>query len=1378
MPVSNNINNNNRKKKQQHNTQNDKRDIFGRNLSYLLSCHGSTKQIINQIDPYSYDMESGETPIHILLSRGQFYKAFKLYKKWKSDMEYLSHKFGGHIFEQFDRDGLNPLELYNVILSDSFRNGKWPNFLTYKDSKLNISTNLDDLVHWDVKDNVTTNIRSSFTKFSNINQKYDYQIINQGSHILTLGSNTHYNLGTGNKDDRQNFFQLQIDQLHNITFPPSDNKFNQVHMTKYNSLISTSDNEIFICGNAARGRLGIGSNETHLFSFTKLDTFPSDMPINKISTSDHHTLVLCDNESSTVYSWGWNSYSQLGYQTNNSNKLNFDESACGLVPRRISFLENKNIVMVACSKIHSCAVTKNGEVYLWGLNMGQMGKITHSNQDVEYLGKHGHIVIKPIIITLKHLKIEQIICSEFVTFIRSENNVLTVFVNNTVKTFKIPLARSKNFKEIDAFNHFTKREIPSKVVDMKCSNKSGNNLCFRYECGRVGIITLKNESANCWNTLNNNILPVNLVWTPNFNFRKCSDFDVGFKGDIIVVTSSGEVFKTKNLTNNTFEKIHSSKLLSGRVLKVACNSTFGSLALIKEDTSNIPILYRKDSLVNDFAKYSPFVPYINQEDNSVISEFNQQDYCSSIKPKFFEYDGKIQLDEDKELSVSDAKFDICFIDDSTKETLCYAHKLILKTRCPQLLGLLKSDKEVVSKDGSIIFYSTLEIINGCNIVKVSGTNSSTIKDIIHYIYTDKKPDKQQANMILLDLVEGALHFEQLSDYLHTLLTSILNEEATPTNSLVDTKIELEDGTMYAHSMILSSRNAYFKAVTSNHWETKDNDGIIYINLKHISKEQFYCILSYIYGLSYNETLENVLQGKDFSDCLLFLSTLLEHTNELLLLPFKNYLECILAKYVNQETVFSILLNAYTSKATLLVLICNWYITTSIGNLFSKEAIPILDTYFDEDLWKLLERQSNYLLTYNRSAFGKLPCWYDDGSTNWIDLFKDNLEIFNELFMSSDRVFKPVFDLKISTSSDNKMKNSGTNRRRSSVLDQPKPLLNLHSSHNHIPHKERRSSSQTESPKFNNSWKKNHLNDSAIDDESPEEFIKVSKRNRRKTSEAPIPSKLKTPNYPTKEESEVLLHTQENLSLPSLMSSRVSTPTSEISSSNRTIEEDPLSHKTFGAFKKNNQKQRRKQCVIEELEEKETEHKPAWKMPSKNEKSQPIKNEKKPKAVPKASMALPSLLTTASIDIKEAPKKNRRKSAKKIETQSHSYTEFVSTGNPGGIRPYVTSNKVEVNEISAAFANPNSTEKTSAEEKLAAMEFEKWFAEESAKVQKKLKKTKNKNNVEAVFGSSQTIPDFLAPQDKTHKTKKKIKAKFSGKNKKSGIKDLTDLNRLL
>ena len=1370
--TNSNNNNNNKKKRQQNkiiiNQNEDKRDIFGRSLSYILSYQGSIDKVQKDIDPYSYDLESGYTPMHILLSTGQFQKAFMLYQKWKLDVEDLSSKFGGHIFELYDRDGLNPLDLYNLTLYNNlFLNNnkntsstdRWPSFLAYSNSEFGIQ----DSIHWDLPSDSTSN------KFSNLylyetNKRSSTQ--SYGTHILTLGSNVHYNLGTGNKDDRQNFFQLNINQLTNNTFPPDGTTFNHIYMNKYNSLVTTSDNQIYVTGNASRGRLGNGSTDTHLFQFTKLSNLPSDISIESVCTSDHHTLLL--SSSSSVYSWGWNSYYQLGYQTNNSNKSKFDENSFSSVPKRINFLENKNIKMISCSKIHSCAVTHMGEVYLWGLNVGQMGKtshsLTHNVNDCEFEGHKGYVVTKPIVINLKHLKIEQVVCTEYVTFIRSENNVLTVLVNNTIKTFKIPLARNKNFKEVDAFTHFTKREIPLRVVDMKCSNKFGNNLCFKYECGRIGIITFKNESLKSWSSFNNNILSVNLVWTPKFSFNGCLDFDVSYKGDIILTTIIGEVFKTKNSTNNNyiFEKLHSSKINSGRIVKVSCNSTFGSFLLIKQDQSNIPVLYRKDGFVNDFAKYSPYVQF-SEDTTNEITEFKKEDYCASIKPRFCQYDRNFQLLTDFKKFISDSRFNICFIEEESNDILCYAHELILKIRCPRLMQSIETGVKIITKHNSISLEPIESTMNGCKTIVVGGSCPFAIKDTIHYLYTDEKPDNQKSNMILLELVENALHFEQLSDYFQTMFNSFLSKDLNLEESLVDTIIELKDGTVYAHSLVLSSRSTYFKLITSIDWCKKDSNGMFKITLPHISKEHFYFILSYLYGISYSQTLETILQGKKFSECLSFLLASLEYSNELLLLPLKNYLEFLLNKYINQDTVFSILINAYNSKAHLLVLSCCWYILESINTLFFEESIPIIDKYFDKGLWNTLEAQFKCVLNNNRDLKDKGKAWYNNVKVDWISLFKNNLEKFNGYFMAHDNEFLPIFDIKPLQHVDNKAKGTVINRRRSSVLDRKKLLSIVHPSESHTQSKEIRVSSPTKVPgEINNIWKTGKIPDIAVEDDTTKEFVTVNRKHRRKTSETTPKPQVEIPIRPIIKESEVLLHTQEkeNLVLPSLLTPEVASEDIKTSNLKKIRNDEPLTSHNFGAFKKSNQKQRRQKLTQDKQIKKDAENKPAWKT-LKNEPQQKHGNLVKTKSTKSNLDVLPSLLTTSSTEIKETIKKSKKKNIQNTKTESLNYTEFVSTGNPGGILPYITSNKIEVNEITAAFSNPNSNIVTSAEERLAAMEFEKWFAKESAKVQKSLKK--NKNNMEAIYGNYDTIPDFFSIKD-NNKTKKKIKGKFIGKNK--------------
>lgn len=169
--------------------QNDieKRDIFGRNLSYLLTASHSLNNPKN-INVYSYELESGNTPMHVLLSQGRLQDASLLYNEWKSQLEYMSHKLKSHIFEQYNRDGLNPLELYYVNLSNSFRRGPWPKYLTYPTGKFDISIDPNHSLHWD--QDVAPEIKSTFNKFSQWEGGS-----NGGSHILTLGSNTHYKIG-------------------------------------------------------------------------------------------------------------------------------------------------------------------------------------------------------------------------------------------------------------------------------------------------------------------------------------------------------------------------------------------------------------------------------------------------------------------------------------------------------------------------------------------------------------------------------------------------------------------------------------------------------------------------------------------------------------------------------------------------------------------------------------------------------------------------------------------------------------------------------------------------------------------------------------------------------------------------------------------------------------------------------------------------------------------------------------------------------------------------------------------------------------------------------------------------------------------------------
>jgi len=66
-----------------------------------------------------------------------------------------------------------------------------------------------------------------------------------------------------------------------------------------------------------------------------------------------------------VYSWGHNSYMQLGN----------GGTAPGLVPTLLSRTVGKSVTQIACGSHHSMLLTVDGEVFAWGYNnCGQVGQ--------------------------------------------------------------------------------------------------------------------------------------------------------------------------------------------------------------------------------------------------------------------------------------------------------------------------------------------------------------------------------------------------------------------------------------------------------------------------------------------------------------------------------------------------------------------------------------------------------------------------------------------------------------------------------------------------------------------------------------------------------------------------------------------------------------------------------------------------------------------------------------------------------------------------------------------------------------------------------------------------------------------------------------------
>lgn len=1349
-----------------------KRDVFGRNLSYIHSCLPNIGEV-DGIDLYSHDLESGYSPLHVTLKNGYLQKSYMLYKRWKDDMEFLSHKYGGHILNQVDREGLKPLELYDMEFQSHIT--QHPKYFGYgKNGSLVIGLHEKSSV-------ASFGVRHSFMSlpedeiFENTLRK------NGGSHILTLGSNVNYQLGTGTKDDRQNMFQLGVHQ-----FDPEDGNqlesmsFKKVLMTRYHSLVLTSTNKIYTCGNSSRGRLGNGITDAPQISFKEILNL-GDSGVAMLVSSNHHSLVL--TYQSEVYSWGWNGYGQLGYPTSSkAGEEKLLEKVCGSKPKRISFFDDKDIVSIACSKVHSCAVARNGTVYLWGLNLGQMGgsKPSHLTPDVEYQTQEGYIISSPICINLSHLTVQQVVCTDFATFIRSKNNTLHVYSNYMTRTFKIPLPRAKTFKEVDAFAHFAPREVPSEVLDMKCSNSFGNNICFKYSCGRIGMISVKDESSKMW-TKFLKYLPVSLCWMPNFKAKKCFDFAVSSKGSLIISTFGGEVF-TCTGTNFMAERMYSNKLVSGRSINVSCDPSFGSFAIIKNERFEVPMIYPKDNLLYDFSQYSPLYGISRTPTNTIWGISNTGEFKLSNYLRNFEFDQK--NDELAETSkshrekfslmpfssdnISDTRanhessdFDVTIVDSSGK-TICKCHRLILLMRCPRIKQSLMNDGRFSTKDASLQLcldskYHQTNWTIQAHSIQISPKNLSiAVEQIIHFLYTDEKLPSQILPKLLLDIMDNSYHLTKI----HYCLQQLLNTSSEQNEfwCLADVVLQMKDGVLHAHSLILSSRCLFFQVALKKEWRTINEKGMAFINMNDISSAStgsMTCILKYMYGVPYDEIFDNISRSQETEITQFFLDVL-ELCDELNIECFKNYVESVAVRYISGETVVPILINAVASNSRLLALNCCWFLCSHVGLLFTSDNADLIEKYFDSVIWGLIENTLRDLK--NTSVRVDHISWYEDSSIDWKKLFKTNLSGFNEHFMNYNNAFIPVIDLKIDDSETLGLKNNKKpSRRRSS---------------NHSFSKSRQSSfvngdcnsvrrpsvaSIVEAKPF---WKSGETiadGEAVLD---TEEFIEVVKKPKRKSSNQ-VPPQAKTLTIPTEPAGKVVVHkpnesTGENL--PSLLVH--DGPSSSLGLG----ESDAYNFKITGMFKKGSQKQRRKQ-LTEQDGKKDTEV----------AKKTPWGNAPLSAALPTGSTAssngrksLPSLYDNGSTTDLIQTKREK----KKMSWNNPTNTEFVSHGNLGGITPYVHRVSMAKSTISASKAVPNDPQpdvkpKLSLEERVAQEEFEKWFAQESAKVQKKLKNDKHKarDEMRVMYNAADNLPDFVTGGDEqSSKRGKRLKLKFSGKHK--------------
>ncbi|KAE9014761.1 hypothetical protein PR003_g14648 [Phytophthora rubi] len=125
------------------------------------------------------------------------------------------------------------------------------------------------------------------------------------------------------------------------------------------TLLLTESGKLFTLGANSYGQCGVGEESVSVQPPTHVDIDGDE--IVDIAAGYQHGLAVTKN--GTVFTWGKGERGQLGFGTGNAD-----------APQELIALKGKKIAQVGAGFNHSCAVSEDGELYLWGKLLNPKGK--------------------------------------------------------------------------------------------------------------------------------------------------------------------------------------------------------------------------------------------------------------------------------------------------------------------------------------------------------------------------------------------------------------------------------------------------------------------------------------------------------------------------------------------------------------------------------------------------------------------------------------------------------------------------------------------------------------------------------------------------------------------------------------------------------------------------------------------------------------------------------------------------------------------------------------------------------------------------------------------------------------------------------------------
>lgn len=1027
------------------------------------------------------------------------------------------------------------------------------------------------------------------------------------SDLYVMGSNVNHSLGVGDSTDRSvpvklshRAFQAPHSDLQLFLRRP---RYRDFRTSKYHSVALTTDGRLFTCGLASNGRLGVGTSKNS-FIFTNVKAFEDEgKSVSQIAVSTGHNLALTSTDD--LYAWGLNAYSQLGFD---STELNLSrrngvrdfENVPLLVTTGELRKKSSPFIGIAASKIHSVAYTEN-TIYMWGLNVGQMG-LEHHGGTVHSLNIKntifkGSVLELPKSVPFKE-RIRLVTTCETCTCVVTESNDLFVFYQ--CHRYKLPKLPTRS--DFDSFDLYKPSRLTISPVIRKVSMKSPENIFILLESGDVMSFAV---SGNLDMKSARNI-KFSYIWRAFDSNLRAVDIDNSYDGSIVLCTRDGSVFLKSTMSNQSQRRPSNSKIPSlamtskskfrrldgvNRVVKVCCDELFISFGFMRDECDMLPFKLQK----NDFRVDMEYLSHISEADsyrkqdqlldtdhdmNCYVSDFiyparprqlndetpflnKFQDYnddgLDMIRVSDKLYQGFVlnyEFKSRKPLSLEDV-YQACNRDDAIR----YTDLLSSEAECESFIKVQGSQNKF--HDATIRFrskphislgihlniiacrskffhrllrqesddeYFITEGIEGNYDVKkriltfTSDVDVRAVLILLHCIYTNRvlsfwdsfpsgakcPPAVKRSKDQFTDLMTAFQldsYYGKENQYI-ALFQNIIN------NDTGDLEICLRDGEMRCDSSILSARSAFFETFLSERWEnlvldleSASDDETKHIDLQGISLLQFEVIVRHIYGCNdlhvFDSIYKSVAADDDSDDFVNFLLDLIEISDELLLIQLKHICELAIKDLIAIDNVLLLLEHSYYLNASKLFKSCCWCIFNNLDILVFESSFQNLD----EEVLIALEKENRFLQLMKQNDFvigahGEVNLNLiksSNGPVIDVDTVTEFGKAFNDIFLTDDLAFKPIFDHAPETLGTEEKKRRSSSRRllrRGSTAELNKELQSLN---------------------LNNNSRK--ISDSAIADDvvgEEGEFETVSSRRRRKSKAASIPAPEPSDSEPTED----------------------------------------------------------------------------------------------------------------------------------------------------------------------------------------------------------------------------------------------------------------------